>query len=396
MIQTRLGSPKSPAVRFPLTGSIAWEIRCQMLAIACTVIGLFWDIAWHKSIGRDSFWTPAHVAIYLGAVLGGSSAAASIFPTTFARSQAAEARRRISVRIWGLRGPLGSFVSAWGGIAMLTSAPFDNWWHNAYGLDVKVVSPPHILLLLGIVAVQCGALLSVIHVRASAPSHSRHGLDWLVLYAGGIILTTVTIPIEQYTGNMVLHSAQPYELLSAIVPLTLLGIGSASESKWGCTGLAGIYTFGRLAQLWILPMFAAEPKLGPVFHRVTHFIPGPFPLLLLAAALVLDILRARLVAPHRRWREAAILGPAFLAALVVVQWPFASLLMLPAARNWFFGTHYFPYFSAWPDPEWPFRFHPIENSLSEFCAGMALALCLAILSVRIGMAIGGRLARLRR
>ena len=33
---------------------------------------------------------------------------------------------------------------------MLTSAPFDNWWHNAYGLDVKIVSPPHTLLILGI------------------------------------------------------------------------------------------------------------------------------------------------------------------------------------------------------------------------------------------------------
>ena len=24
---------------------------------------------------------------------------------------------------------------------MLTSAPFDDWWHNAYGLDVKITQP---------------------------------------------------------------------------------------------------------------------------------------------------------------------------------------------------------------------------------------------------------------
>lgn len=29
---------------------------------------------------------------------------------------------------------------------MITSAPFDKWWHNAYGLDTKVVSPPHVPL----------------------------------------------------------------------------------------------------------------------------------------------------------------------------------------------------------------------------------------------------------
>ena len=33
---------------------------------------------------------------------------------------------------------------------MITSAPFDNWWHEAYGLDVKILSPPHMLLAAGI------------------------------------------------------------------------------------------------------------------------------------------------------------------------------------------------------------------------------------------------------
>ncbi len=28
---------------------------------------------------------------------------------------------------------------------MITSAPFDDWWHNAYGLDVKILSPPHVV-----------------------------------------------------------------------------------------------------------------------------------------------------------------------------------------------------------------------------------------------------------
>ncbi len=56
-----------------------------------------------------------------------------------------------SVKVLGFRGPLGAFIVLWGGIAMLTSAPFDNWWHNAYGLDVTVVSPPHILLMTGMV-----------------------------------------------------------------------------------------------------------------------------------------------------------------------------------------------------------------------------------------------------
>jgi hypothetical protein len=37
-------------------------------------------------------------------------------------------------------------LSTAGGFALITSAPFDNWWHSAYSLDVKIVSPPHTLL----------------------------------------------------------------------------------------------------------------------------------------------------------------------------------------------------------------------------------------------------------
>jgi len=62
-----------------------------------------------------------------------------ILTATFGRDTAIQSR---SVKIWGFRGPLGAFIATWGCMAMLTSAPFDNWWHNAYGLDVKIVSPP--------------------------------------------------------------------------------------------------------------------------------------------------------------------------------------------------------------------------------------------------------------
>ena len=44
---------------------------------------------------------------------------------------------------------------------MITSAPFDDWWHNAYGLDVKILSPPHVVLAIGIFAVEVGALVLI-------------------------------------------------------------------------------------------------------------------------------------------------------------------------------------------------------------------------------------------
>ena len=54
------------------------------------------------------------MAIYACGVLAGVSSAYLIFSATFGRP---DAYRDISVRIWGLSGPLGAYISAWGGVA---------------------------------------------------------------------------------------------------------------------------------------------------------------------------------------------------------------------------------------------------------------------------------------
>src|SRR2546427_7242547 len=70
------------------------------LAATSIVIGLLWDISWHISIGRDTFWTPAHMAIYLGGVLSGCVGGWLVLKHTFpARSREPGA----AVAVFGLR-----------------------------------------------------------------------------------------------------------------------------------------------------------------------------------------------------------------------------------------------------------------------------------------------------
>jgi hypothetical protein len=73
---------------------------------------------------------------------------------------------------------------AWGGVAMLTSAPFDNWWHNTYGLDVRIISPPHALLSLGILSIELGALLFVLSYMNRSAGPTRKTLSILFVYVG--------------------------------------------------------------------------------------------------------------------------------------------------------------------------------------------------------------------
>src|SRR5512134_1523037 len=87
--------------------------QCVILGATCIVFGILWDISWHRTIGRDTFWTPAHLAIYLGGLVAGLTGGYLILTATFANAGADGE----GVRIWGFRGPLGAWIWAWGAAA---------------------------------------------------------------------------------------------------------------------------------------------------------------------------------------------------------------------------------------------------------------------------------------
>jgi hypothetical protein len=375
--------------------AVPWHLWCVVAAVVSVMIGGYWDISWHMSIGRDTFWTPAHMAIYFCGVLAGISCGYLILSNTLSRHAP---EREASVEIWGLRAPLGAFICAWGGLAMLTSAPFDNWWHGAYGLDVKIFSPPHSVLDGGILAVQVGGMVLIMGARNRAAGAARDKLDRIFLFLGGMMLSLAMTVVWEYTYRVFLHSSRSYRAVSIVVPAVLVGTARASGRHWAATKAAGIFSLYAMVMLWIFPLFPATPRLGPVYQHITHFVPMEFPLLLIAPALALDCLWLRFPGWDKwsPWLEAAAAGTVFLATFVAVEWPFASFLMSPASRNWFFGTSYFPYFEPPTASAVLGRFVRTDKTAVDFWLGMAEALALAILSTRLGLLCGNWLRRIRR
>ncbi len=372
--------------------SVSWPIWCSVIGVTSAIFGVHWDISWHQSIGRDTFWSAPHIAIYLSGILAGVACAYLILSATFGASEAA---RETSVGLWGFRGPLGAFVCAWGGFAMLASAPFDDWWHNAYGLDVKILSPPHMVLGLGIGAIRFGVMILVLGAMNRAAGKLRAALDWLFLYVGSLWVVGLTVLLMEHTYRSVMHGAKFYALLALTIPIILAAFSRASASRWAATKVTAMYSAFLLALLWILPLFPAEPKLGPVFQSVARFVPPEFPLLLVAPALVLDCFWAR-AGGWSKWRQAAVAGALFVVVFAAVQWPFAGFLMTPAARNWFFGTQHFAYFIEADSAYALFRFEVVEQTAGEFWRVMALAVGVAIVTTRAGLGIGDWMRRLRR
>ncbi len=327
--------------------AIPWYIWTGVFAITSSAIGGAWDVSWHRSIGRDTFWTPAHMAIYACGLLAGVIGTWFIVRCTFLRDPELLAG---SVNIFGLRAPLGVFLAGWGGVAMLTSAPFDNWWHNAYGLDVKIVSPPHALLILGLRGISTGVMfliLAAMNRAAETDSDTFKRLQWLFLYVGGLAIIGQMFFLQEYTWDVELHQAAAYIAMGIGLPFFFAAISQASRSRWASTVTAAIYMSFIIAEILILPLFPAQPKLGPVFTAVTHMVPAKFPILVVLPALALDLLWRR-VKNWKLWQIALVSGVVFIAVLVAVEWPFAHFLLSDASKNRFFGTIYFQYNSR-PD-----------------------------------------------
>jgi hypothetical protein len=372
--------------------AVPWYVWTGTLAVFSGILGAHWDISWHRSIGRDTFWSPPHMAIYLKGVLAGITFGSLILATTFARRP-----RTDVVSIWGFRGPLGAFIGAWGGVAMLTSAPFDNWWHDAYGLDVKIVSPPHVLLIVGGLAVILGTLVliqSLLNRARDAAADARQ-LYLPFFIVAGLALANMLVFQMEWIAPILQHSAAMYRALAVSIPVMLCAFSVASGHRYASTIVALVYTVFALALQWILPFFPAEPKLGPVYQQVTHFIPNGFPLLLIVPAIVLDALLWKMRHRHR-WLVALVAGGAFLAIFITVQWPFASFLNSPAAGNWVFGSHYRAYMQHPESYSATYRFVPVETSAAQFWRTLAMALVLAPLSARAGLGFGGWLRRVKR
>jgi hypothetical protein len=375
----------------PTTG-IPWYVWASAVAATATSVGLYWDISWHMSIGRDTFWTPAHLGIHFGAIVAGLSSTFLILSTTFGANQN---QRRAAVKMWGFYGPLGAFVSLWGGLAMLTSAPFDDWWHNAFGLDVQIMSPPHVVLILGIFTLGLGGLFLIVSEMNRADAETRAKLNRVFLYAGCMLTILLLILITEYIDYTLSHSAIYYRALALAMPPVLVGIARASGYRWAATKVALVYFVLWLLALWVVPLVPAQAKLGPVYTKISHLVPMEFPVLLFAGAAALDFLLDRL-AGHNKWLQAAVAGIGFVLVMIAVQWPMGNFLTSPLAENRIFGTNYYAYMMRPSDYHYAHEFDLIEKTRREFWLGMLLAFSAAILTTRIGLAWGDWMRRVRR
>jgi len=227
-----------------------------------------------------------------------------------------------------------------------------------------------------------------------ASDRLRTRLQWLFLYVGGTTVCESLLIKLEYISRPEMHGALFYIVVAIGTPAIMVALAIASQQRWACTTMAAVYTVFGVGFLWILPLFAAEPKLGPVYHQVTHFIPWEFPLLLIVPALIVDLILQR---SDGWWPivRALATGAAFLATFIIVQWPFANFLMTPLARNRVFGTTYFDYSTSARSLYARYLFLPAAAP-AQFWRGMLIALAVSSAMMWIGLRAGRGMQRIQR
>jgi hypothetical protein len=193
-----------------------------------------------------------------------------------------------------------------------------------------------------------------------------------------------------------MHHSDFYKVSAAAFPIFLLAFGRGAGGRWSITSVALVYTTIFCLTLWIIPLFPAEPKLGPIWHHIDHYQGFVFPLLLIIPSVAMDWLLHRY--PYRNdWVMAAIMSVVFVVIMLVIHWPFGSFLLeSPNSRNWFFGGHYW-YFANDPTWEYRYKFAPwrLQNT-TDFGIGILYALAFGYVSARIGLAWGKWMRKIQR
>ena len=315
------GTRKQP----PRTGRVRYGTI--VVGSAVFLLGGYWDVSWHIIIGRDTFWSPPHLVLYAGIIaILAACASAVAQAAAAARGRGPALPGPLVALPFGLRLPPGILVTMVGAGMSLASAPIDDTWHRLYGLDVTVWSPPHIMLVAGMVIAPFGALIGLtLETNRRLPARLRRmwhdtGQLWRMpsselaaIAAGGVILATALAVLAEYDFDLPIYQLVYHPIILSALSAFILVAAARASGRIGAATLAALaYTAMRLA-------IHAELVL---LDGIRPQIP-----LVLAAAPLIDLVLVGL--PLRpMWVRAALAGAGFAGALVAVQVPYLQ------ARGW--------------------------------------------------------------
>ena len=161
------------------SSTLLWIYFLVALGVALQVGAANWDIIWHGVVNVESFFTPPHTVLYSGV---GLSLIATVAGIVISIKHKSSLKNSFAI-FHKIPHPLK--LIALGSLVELFSGQFDNWWHTNFGFD-GLLSPPHLMLISGMLLSIVGALIGT-HLFESSRKFRIisemicYGILWMIL-----------------------------------------------------------------------------------------------------------------------------------------------------------------------------------------------------------------------
>jgi hypothetical protein len=269
-----------------IPGWAAVAIGMALFGLLVAGQGFYSDVSWHIALGRDEqLMTAPHAGILLGLlmILGGA-----VLGTLVATFDGVD-----GLRVGALRIPR-SLLPLWAlGLGAVAGFPLDEVWHLAYGVDVTMWSPTHMLMILGATFTGLAAwlILAESGVRPTDGPWARGAH----VVCGWLTLQGLLAPQGEFTFGVPQFSL----LFAPILVCLAAGLGLvAFRLVHGAWWTAGLVVVNLAIQLTGFLDFGSEDG-GPVDTR--------FGATFLLSAVVVEVV-ARLAGTQDRTRFAVLSG----------------------------------------------------------------------------------------
>jgi len=297
--------PRASASLERITGFPAWSAGGVLLgsgALVVAVIGFLWDVAWHIDYGRDEvLLTPAHSMIVVGLLLLVVAAVASVVLATVNRAA-------VGFEVKGLRIPYSALALGALGAGAVAGFPLDELWHGAYGVDVTMWGPTH-LLMIGGASFSPIALWLMLTEAGPEPNASRLAVARRTVLAGAVL-----IGLSTFQGEFDFGVPQFQQLYHPVLVVAAASIGlvaaRAGLGRWGAVKAVAFFLLAR-ASLSLL--------IGQALNQTIPRFP-----LYLGAALLVELVW-HLGRDLRSVPRAALAGAAVGTVGLAMEWAWVSL-----------------------------------------------------------------------
>lgn len=156
-----------------------------------------WDIQWHVAIGRDNLFIPPHLMVLVAFGGGITLAWFWIVHETFAGR--ANEQPGETMRVGIFKAPPAFFGIFLGYAFALLSGLFDEGWHEIFGIDSTLWSPPHICIMASTMFVDLNLMIGISTTarRLGMKFEPRSPFFWGLALTGAYTFEAVNFQMSQ-------------------------------------------------------------------------------------------------------------------------------------------------------------------------------------------------------